>query len=51
MSGEVVLRLKGSLMSFHLHSGGCIIRAKFLDVMQKAFRDNPNVENLLMIDR
>lgn len=30
--------------------GGCIIRAKFLDVMQKAFRDNPDVENLLLID-
>lgn len=30
--------------------GGCIIRAKFLDVMQKAFRDNPDVENLLVID-
>lgn len=30
--------------------GGCIIRAKFLNVMQKAFRDNPDVENLLVID-
>ncbi|KAL8434961.1 hypothetical protein Efla_005044 [Eimeria flavescens] len=30
--------------------GGCIIRAKFLEVMQKAFQENPEVEQLLLID-
>ncbi|OEH80085.1 6-phosphogluconate dehydrogenase [Cyclospora cayetanensis] len=31
--------------------GGCIIRARFLNVMEKAFKENPQVENLLLVDR
>lgn len=51
---QTVSREKGWGLSMaevcRIWKGGCIIRAKFLNLLEKAFRENPDVENLLLIE-